>query len=151
MRPATATEKEIWLQLVANRDGMLLEEVKQYSIHAFVLDEYTTDGPGYQGPIGLIIWPGSNTWMTIFERSKELRWQIAYDTVQAQEGDPRGSFEAVVDSLQRHFETDENLAELIARSEPSDDWVVELMDTGSVTVSAAGRTFELTLHVKEIV
>lgn len=145
MRLATRPEHRIFMTLIEKRDGV--KEMDLASSQTFVLDNYITDCPGYAGPIGYIVWGGSPSWITILQQDKDRQWYIVVDTCKLLEGDPRGEFEEVNQMLSRNFDP-------AARSiggvfEENESELIELLDTGSVTMMYCGKRYVLTLNVKE--
>ena len=149
MRLATRPEHDAFMQLICNRDSTNLADLA--SSESFVHENYTTDCPGYQGPVGIIIWGGSPSWITVFTRGDGVitssAWEIAVDTARLLEDDPRGEFERVNEKLSRNF--DAGARSIGGVFEENDSELVELLDTGSVTMLYCGTRYVLTLNVKE--
>lgn|SRR3990167_7054844 len=61
-------------------------------------------------------------------------------------GDPRGEFEEVDRSLGK----DENYGSFAEVFDNNEEALIELLETGSVTLKMLGREFELTLNAKEV-
>lgn len=149
VRAASWTEHRAWLSLVAERDK--LSPLDLPNSYALVQEDYSTDSPGYQGAVGFLIWGGSPEWITIFLQDHKGAWFIELDTARLLEGDQRGEFEKVNEELGKGDAAlvYGSIAEVL---DNEGDLVTELFDTGTATLklSNIGRSFELTLNVKEV-
>jgi len=145
MRLATRPEHKTFMSLVEKRDGT--KEMDLSSSQTFVLENYMTDCPGYAGPIGYIVWGGSPTWITVLQKNARGEWEMVLDTCRLLESDPRGEFERLNELMIKSFDPEQRSIGGLFESNTSE--LVELLDTGSVTMQIQGKRYVVTLNVKE--
>lgn len=79
MRLATMIEEKAFLSVMSQHNGVSVLELSELNFQVWVLDRYISDGPGYIGPIGIIIWGGGPECMTTFIK-ENARWQLCRET-----------------------------------------------------------------------
>lgn len=80
MRPALPGEVEALrtAYLLHAMGGTADPESIDCDIFVGICDKYITDGPGYAGPVAVVIWPAAPSCVTVFAFRNGL-WEVAHD------------------------------------------------------------------------